>query len=73
MTNDAWKKLEVTLKFKGEELQKLVDALAQLPFHMSVHFINSIQAQSTPQFAEFHLKTAKESNQEKESQNASGT
>lgn len=71
MANDAWKKLEITLKFRGAELQQLVDALAQLPFHISASFISTIQAQSTPQFAEFEMKAMKENSQDKEPQDAS--
>jgi hypothetical protein len=59
MRDDAWKKLELTLTFKADETQALVEALAHLPFHLSAKFINAIQNQTAPQVMEFELKIAK--------------
>lgn len=64
MENEAWKNLELTLKFKASEVQAMVEALANLPFHMSVGFINAIQQQTTIQIAEFEMKRAKQKSEE---------
>lgn len=64
MTQEAWKSLEVTVKFRGEEMQGLVNALAELPYKVGAHFIHSIQNQTTPQFAKFELDNAKEKENE---------
>lgn len=59
MKDDAWKKLELTLSFKADEVQALVEALAHLPFHMSAKFISAIQDQTAPQIMQFEMKIAK--------------
>lgn len=66
MNDDAWKKLEITLAFKGDEVQALVEALAHLPFHLSAKFITNIQNQTAPQVMQFESKIAKEQEDEKD-------
>ena len=66
MQNEAWKNLELTLTFKGNETQNLIELLAQLPFHMSANAINAIQQQTAPQIMQFELKLAKEKKPEGE-------
>ena len=68
MSQDAWKTLEVTIKFRGEEMQALVAALAELPYKIGAHFIHSIQQQSAPQFAEFELNLVKNKTQQEENE-----
>ena len=66
MNDDAWKKLEITLAFKGDEVQALVEALAHLPFHLSAKFITNIQNQTAPQVMQFESKMAKQQEDEKD-------
>jgi hypothetical protein len=66
MQNKAWENLELTLTFKGNEAQNLIDLLAQLPFHMSANVINAIQQQTVPQIMQFEMKLAKEKTPEGE-------
>lgn len=66
MTDEAWKKLEITLAFKGDEVQALVEALAHLPFHLSAKFITNIQNQTAPQVMHFESKMAQEQEDVKE-------
>lgn len=58
MENEAWKNLEITLKFKASDVQAMVEALANLPFHASVGFITAIQQQTVPQITAFEIKAA---------------
>lgn len=51
--DEEWKKLEVTLRFTGDELQNLLNGLAQLPYAISAQFIHKIQQQSSMQFQAF--------------------
>lgn len=66
MNDQAWKKLEITLAFKGDEVQALVEALAHLPFHLSAKFITNIQNQTAPQVMQFESKMAKQQEDEKD-------
>ena len=59
MQDDAWMKLELTLKFTGKDAQALIEALSLLPYHVSANFISAIQQQTAPQIMEFDLKRAK--------------
>jgi len=59
MRDDAWKKLELTLTFKADEVQTLIEALAHLPYHMGAKFIHAIQNQTAPQITQFEVKIAK--------------
>lgn len=66
MNDEAWKKLEITLAFKGDEVQALVEALAHLPFHLSAKYIHAIQNQTAQQVMHFEAKLAKQHRDEKE-------
>lgn len=53
MENENWKKFEFNLVLSGEESQNLLNALSQLPYNISAHFIQLIQQQTVPQYMKY--------------------
>lgn len=66
MSNDAWKKCQITLVFNGEDLQTLIDTLGHIPYHLSARWIAEINQQASHQFIKFQEKMAHEESKSKE-------
>lgn len=64
MENENWKKLEFTFKLSGEESQNLLNALSQLPYKISAHFIQLIQQQTVPQYMKYEQASRQNENKE---------